>query len=317
MIQKKEIKMFKGNLLLFFAIFFFIGFFEFALVGATSQEINFSKSLTGVNNGAKFVVQTLKYEPYPVTAGSWFNVWIKVQNVGRNDAKNAEFELVPEYPFSSQNNLTRHYGLISGTINAYKQRKPGENQAQTNQIILKYRVYVDSNAKGGEHLLKIRTTSDANNGIYFIYNLPIDVEKSKVSFETAFQNYDGAQSSFFITNTGEKPAGSIVIKLNSSQWESNNGRLINLGGLDNGDSTIFKFSGRPIEKQIQLNISYNDLGGTRRSILQNISVGNIKINSKKTQGLNYLEGIIFLIGIFTGMFIIIFSRKIHKKKRGN
>jgi len=317
MIKKGKIKVAKKDLLLFFMIFFFIGFLEFGLVGATSQEINFSKSLTGVNNGAKFVVQTLKYEPYPVTAGSWFNVWIKVQNVGRNDAKNAEFELVPEYPFSSQNNLTRHYGLISGTINAYKQRKPGENQVQANQVILKYRVYVDPNTKGGEHILKIKTTSDANNGFYFTYNLPIDVEKSKVSFETAFQNYDGAQSSFFITNTGEKPASSIVIKLNNSQWESNNGRLINLGGLENGDSTIFKFSGQPIKKQIQLNISYNDLGGTRRSIVQNVNVGDIKLNSEKNQGLNYLEGIIFLIGIFTGMFIIIFSRRIHKKKRGN
>ncbi len=319
MIQDKNIKTARRSFLfsILMATLFLFLTLQFSLVSATSQEINFSLNSAGVNTNAKFVVQTLKYEPYPVAAGSWFNVWIKVQNIGKDDAKNAEFELIPESPFSLQNNSIKNYGLISGTINAYKQRKSGETQAQANQIILKYRVYVVPNAKEGEHTLKIKTTTDKASGIYYIYNLPIEIAKSKVGFETIFQNYNGAQSSFTITNTGEESASSIIVKLNNSQWALNKERSINLGKLNSGDSTTFSFSGSPNKKQIQLNITYNDVGGTRRSIIKNINVGYIKVSSKESQGFGYSEAIIFLIGIFLGIFLVVTSRKIHKKKRGN
>jgi len=300
-----------------FILIFIVGIFLISFINAISHEINFPIKSVGINSNAKFVMQTLKYDPYPVAAGDWFDVWIKVQNIGQDDAKNAGFELVPEYPFSSQDNLIRNYKLISGTANAYKQMKPGENHAQANQVILKYRVYVDPNTEKGEYMLKIKTTANINNGFYYTYNLPIEVAKSKVNFETVFQNYDGAQSSFTITNTGEEAASSIIVKLNNSQWKLNKDRSKNLGKLNSGDSTSFTFSGSPDEKQIQLSISYNDIGGTRRNIVQSINVGNIKASLKESQGLRYSDAIIFLIGILIGIVIVVTSRKIHKKKRGN
>lgn len=300
-----------------FILIFVAGIFLISFVNATSHEVNFPIKLVGTNTNANFIVQTLKYEPYPVAAGSWFDVWIKVQNIGQNDAKNAEFKLVPEYPFSSQDNLTRNYRLISGTANAYKQMKPDENQAQSNQIILKYRVYVNPNTKKGEYMLKIKTTTNADNGIYNVYSLPIEVARSKVSFETVFQNYNGAQSYFTITNIGEEAANSIIIKLNNSQWELNKKHSTNIGKLDAGDSTGFSFSGSPNKKQIQLNISYNDIGGTRRDTVQNLHIGEIKSSLKESRGIGYTNAVIFLIGIFIGIVIVVTSRKIHKKRRGN
>jgi hypothetical protein len=59
-----------------------------------------------------FILKELKYEPYPVNAGSSFDVWIKVQNTGRDDANNSEFRLVLSYPFSSNDSLVRDYGII-------------------------------------------------------------------------------------------------------------------------------------------------------------------------------------------------------------
>ena len=79
-------------------IIFVMSVLCFSFVSATSHTVNFSVNSIMANTNARFVVQTLKYEPYPVAAGSWFDVWVKVQNVGQADAKNAEFELVPEFP---------------------------------------------------------------------------------------------------------------------------------------------------------------------------------------------------------------------------
>ncbi len=319
MIQNKNIKASTRNnllLVLAFAIISLVALFQFGVVSANTQVINYNV-VAGQNKDAQFVIQTLKYEPYPVAAGSWFNVWIKVQNIGQDDAKNAVIELVPTYPFSSQDKLVRNYGLISGTINAHNQMKPDETSPQSNQIILKYRVYVNPNTEGGKYMLKIRISSDKNGGSYYTYNLPIEVAKSKVSFNIAFQNYNGAQSSFTITNIGEEPANNIIVEINGAQWKLNNKRSVNLGDLNNGDSTLFAFSGNPDEKQIKLNVSYSDISGTRRSVVQNINVGNIKTSLEETQPFGYMDSLIFLIGMIIGVFIIVASRKIHRKKRGN
>ncbi len=312
----QNIKTAKANQLfiIFFVVVSFMAISQFGLVASKTQEINYSTSSWNYRD-ATFFVKVLKYEPYPVSVGDWFDLWIKVQNVGQNDAKNAEFKLIPEFPFSVQGSLVKNYKLISGTINAYKQMMPDDTHAQANQIILKYRVYVDPSAIGGKYILKIKTTADGNT--YSTYNLPIEVAKSKVNFSIVFQNYNGAQSSFIITNTGENPANNIIVKSVNSQWKSSITKSKNLGKLNNGDFTGFAFSGIPNDKKIQFDISYTDIGGVRRNIIENVNIGDIKIAPEENTEFGYLDALMFLVGIFVGIFIIIGSRKIYYKKRGN
>ena len=98
-----------------------------------------------------FIVRELKYEPYPVTAGEYFDVYIKVQNIGSNDAKDVEFKLIPEEPFSSSDSLIRDYGTIYGATNAYMFSKDYD----ASQVVLKYRVKTASDSKEGISNLKL------------------------------------------------------------------------------------------------------------------------------------------------------------------
>jgi len=48
-------------------------------------------------------VSVSKYDPYPATPGQVVKVWLLVQNIGDQDAKNITIELVPQAPFSIYN----------------------------------------------------------------------------------------------------------------------------------------------------------------------------------------------------------------------
>ena len=108
----------------------------FPVYAQNTKTVNFTNSYTVSPVGPTLAVQVLKYEPYPVNAGDWFDMWVKVQNVGQADAKNVVFTLQPAYPFSSDDALVRNYGIIFGTINAYSV----DQKNSANEVILKYRV---------------------------------------------------------------------------------------------------------------------------------------------------------------------------------
>jgi hypothetical protein len=121
--------------------------------------LNYSGYAQGSQTVANLVVQVLKYEKYPVTAGDWFDVWIEVQNIGQNDAPHAVFELQPEYPFSSNDSLIRDYGIIKGRVNSYKV----DQKYDSTDVILKYRVKAADNAPTGTSDLKLKITPDVND----------------------------------------------------------------------------------------------------------------------------------------------------------
>ena len=50
---------------------------------------------------------------------------------------------------------------------------------------MKFRVKVDDSATDGEAQLKIRAVSNQNNGVGNIYNLPIEIAKTKTNADVA------------------------------------------------------------------------------------------------------------------------------------
>ena len=49
---------------------------------------------------AYFQVVSTKYEPYPAEPGEYFDLWLKVRNIGNVEAPDFKFTLKPNYPFS-------------------------------------------------------------------------------------------------------------------------------------------------------------------------------------------------------------------------
>jgi len=103
---------------------------------------------------------TLKYEPYPVTPGDYFEVWLKIANIGDEEASNAQFELIEEFPFSN-------YGTLPKRIDF-----PNLNAGAG--VVVKFIVYVDPNAV--ERTKNLKISARTSNGTFpLIYELPIDI----------------------------------------------------------------------------------------------------------------------------------------------
>jgi len=97
-------------------------------------------------DNAAIKVDSLKYEPYPVEAGQYFKVWIKVENYGNDEAEDATFILEPKFPFSLDSNedAERNIGQLD----------------VAEEVVFEYLVRVDDNAVEGDNEIDFKFTTD-------------------------------------------------------------------------------------------------------------------------------------------------------------
>ncbi len=290
-------------------------FLSFAILGllligvASADNIylneNTSYSNVGLSVNPQFAVQVLKYEPYPVSPGESFDLWVKVQNIGQNDAQNARFSLGLDYPFSSNDSLDQSYGTIFGTLNANSNKKPGETDIQANQVVLKYHINVDDNANPGINNIKLSAyTSQSDSGITF--NLPITVDKTKTDFDVELQKAGSDGYSFLVSNTGQKDANSLSVSIEPQSGLTLTGdRIFVIGNLNAGDFTKFN---APLSisnnvSNLQFKIDYTDSSGARRSIERIVSVQGISpVTSASVEvGNGYVKWIYAFVGFIIGI----------------
>lgn len=277
---------------------------------AAISQTNFSTSNIGSQpESPSFTLNLLKYDPFPVNPGESFDLWVQVQNIGQKDAENVTFEILNEFPFSSEKPIIT-YEFVSGTINAYKNMKAGEQIPQENKLVLKYRVKVAENAKDGENNLKLKiTTKETTHS----YDLPISIDKTKTSFEINMRDSNNRRTTFSLANIGEKTASSVVINLKETEQllQKEKSQII-IGNLNAGDFTTVSF---PIiytkdTKEVTFEIAYTDISGARVTTEKTVPISIL--NEEKTIELkkSFLEqysnwiyatsGI--LIGLLIGMF---------------
>jgi len=312
-----------------------VSIFSFANVNAQMNEVDYNS--TGNFQNAHFTVQVLKYEPYPVNAGEWFDLWIKVQNMGENSAPNAVFELIPQYPFESNDSLVRNYGLVLGSIDAYKI----DQTYDATDVILKYRVKAADNAPDGESTIKFNAATDSS-GSAASYNLPIVIGKTKTDFDAVMQDTTTAGSlSFSIANIGENEATAVTVSLEPQDGiiMGGSGSYI-LGNLASGDFTTVTFQATPKTNvtEVKLKIDYTDIAGIRDTLEKTIAV-NLKRNIgtgaagttatgtngqtfRRATSSNLLTSIFSIagliaavIGIILGMLILRIFQRARKKKK--
>ena len=285
----------------------------------SSYTQNYSTTAAGNPMDAQFVVQTLKYEPFPVVPGEWFDVWVKAQNIGQDDAQNARFELLPEYPFSSNDSssLIKEFGLVPGTATAFKDKQLNDKGLDENQVVMKFRVRAADNAPAGKSILQTKMSSDENS-VGFVYDLPIEIEKSDIDFESVMQSSNSLSTSFTIGNIGDNVANTVTVKINPDEWNLNGDVLYNIGNLDAGDFSRFTIQGSPKGnmENVNLEISYTDIAGTRREITKTVPVLPSSANASSSNlDEPYLKWIFALVGVFVGILIVVMSRKIHRTHR--
>ena len=87
----------------------------------------------------------LRYEPAPAEQGNIVDIWISLENAGTT-AKNVVVKFVPEYPFSLPS--AQKGEIVAGAV------------AQTESKVIKFTVFVDSNAPNGDSNIKFQYSVD-------------------------------------------------------------------------------------------------------------------------------------------------------------
>ena len=310
----------KTNNIIYIIGILFIAVFAISAVSAKLFEVDYNVS--SANQANYLAVQVLKYEPYPVNAGEWFDVWIQVQNIGQSDAPNVTFRLAPEYPFSSNDSLVRNYGLIMGTVNAYKVGLKGD----ASTVILKYRVKVADNAPEGASNLRVYVTPNSvdANSTSIGTDLPIIIGKTKTDFDVVMQDFTSQGIAFAISNIGENPATAVTFSIIPQGVNITGASSSIIGNLDKGDFTTVTFQVYPNRNlhELGVQIAYTDTAGVRNIIEKNVTVsmsstemfntttqGNGKANGSGIMMYAYLG-----VGFIVGALVVLGYNRIKKKK---
>jgi len=304
-----------------------IAVFAMSAAKADLFEVDYNISINSPSNSPNLVVQVLKYEPYPVNAGDWFDVWVTVQNNGQADAKNVSFELQPEYPFYSNDSLVRNYGVILGTLNAYSAGMKGD----ANEVVLKYRVKTADNAPDGTSDLKFGFKTDTNS-IETIGTLPIVIGKTKTDFDVVLQDLTSQGLSFAISNSGSNDASAVTITLKSQDSLIISGpQSTIIGNLAKGDFTTVTFEAVPGKgvHNVTLKVDYTDVVGVRNSIEKTVTLpanlnypanysaaGNSAGTNGFKNGSSTIPFYVYLVaGLVLGIVVTFGYNKLRKKRQ--
>src|SRR3989344_4677718 len=148
----------------------FMLLFTLMFVTVSAVEINYTGNNAADSSGSLEVTQ-LKYEPYPVNPGEYFDVWLKAQWKGSTSTKNVTFKLVPTYPFYLDNNekVIKSFGKITPT--------------SSEPFIVKYKVRVHDDAVEGINNLRLYYNQDGDENSWVIKDLEIQIADAQTDFD--------------------------------------------------------------------------------------------------------------------------------------
>jgi len=212
-------------------------------------------------------IQELKYNPYPAEAGKYMDLWIKIENIGTEEAKDVTCILLPKYPFSldPNENATRHIGKLPGI----------------EEIILQYKLRVGSNAVEGWNEMKIKCQTE-NSDTWIIHEFDIYVESKIPEFAIGsivseptklFPDSEENKLSIEIQNIGTGDAELVTSELilprgiTPSESYSN---IANLGTIKEGESKTAEYyididkNTTPGNYKAKLIIKYKDFNNNRK-----------------------------------------------------
>ena len=238
----------------------------FALIIATvsAVEVNYSSNSAMDSSGSLDVTQ-LKYEPYPVNPGEYFDLWLKAQWKGSTSTKNVTFKLVPTYPFYLDNNenAVKSFGKITPT--------------SSEPFVVKYKVRVHDDAVEGINNLRLNYNQDGDEDSWVVKDLEIQIADAQTVFDLVIQESTDTGTSIAIANTGKNTANSLIVRIPEQEnfiVIGTNGQIV--GNLASGDYSLVTFNlksqGRTSEQVLKIQLDYTDSIGERRTVTKEIAM---------------------------------------------
>lgn len=252
----------------------------FALVFATLLAANvlaIELDISSANfiSDSNFVITALKYEPYPVSPGEQFDIWVKVENKGTQSVPNATCILKPDYPFSIyQGSATKSYGALP----------PGKD------VVFQYKLKVDEKALQGSNELQIWCAKDPTLNAWAVQKIPVlvqtryptlNIKEIKTVPETISPGKE-AVLSFTLENLADSAMKDIKITLDlpevdiapSGEISEKKLRMIDAGSTAD---LSFKIMALPTSNggiyKVPFTLSYTDYYGTSYIQTGLISIG--------------------------------------------
>jgi len=262
-----------------FILFLFLAS-TFLIISASAIEITYP-ALGTTPDTSNLEVRSLRYEPYPVSPGEYFTLYVKVENYGSTDATNVTCSLELLYPFSSDtpSELEKNYGRLGGM----------------EQIVIEYdKIRVDSNALDGNNIIKVKCTGDTFKESWRVNEISIKVQTrypslniKSVKTEPA-EIIPGQPSLLLITleNTAYSSMRDISLKLDFSTaqfapYEEIPEKTINRINANETAGAAFKLLALPTADggihKVPINITYKDDAGNQfnQSTIITIFVGSL------------------------------------------
>ena len=174
--------------------------------------INAEDSNSGIS---ELNVSLINQNPDPARAGETVELKFMVENVGGLDAKNIEFELLPQYPFIAIPG--EEYKKTIGTLKAYQQG--------VDAVIINFNVMVDKDAVRGANEIKLKR-GQTGTGISLIETYDVDVTGTKFAQiiyvdKALLQPGNETPLKFTITNVGKSPLKDLVFS-----WDEETGVIL-------------------------------------------------------------------------------------------
>ena len=289
---------------------------------AATKEVNISTVPGTVSvTSAQFIVRSIKYEPYPVEPGSWFDLYLKVENIGQNDAKDAIVTFAPNYPFMQAQQVTSDLGRVSGKVSASaNQQNEATTSLQDNQVVIRFRIKADESAGDGEYNVNFKIATNGNLSEASTYSVPVQISKTKTQFQISEKYATPERSVFVLQNVGDKSATGVTLTLLDGQDALQKGTSVqSLGNLEPGDflSATYYIKGNYTPSDLKFNLSYTDTAGNRISSIEDVPF-TMQEFSKSSNGSSFLtrrySSLAFLatglvVGIIFSIAILFFRRK--------
>jgi hypothetical protein len=215
-------------------------------------------------------VSIASQDPSPAVPGEYVKIIFQISGINNSNCDGAKFGLMPEYPFSLDNNESMR--ILESYLYA-----PGNREVWT----LTYKIRVDENAVSGDTDLKVRYAGGHHNvwNSYSTKIFTIGVQDSRTSFDAVIQETSGSEVSIAIANTGKYTANSMIARIpeqENFQVSGTNGQMV--GNLESGDYTIVSFA---ITQNIQRNAGAMNRTGQNLPTADN----NLKVQIDYTDGI--------------------------------
>ena len=255
-------------------------------------------------------IASMKYEPYPVSAGEYFDFWVKAE-LG-SSANYVKFELVESFPFS-----------IDTNENAIREFK----NLERTQVFIQYKIRVDNNAVEGINELYLKQINKEGISDGIIYSFDIVVNDYRTDFDAVIHDFSGNDVAIAIANAGKNEAGAVVVRIPQQEdfrIIGTDGQMV--GSLGKGDYTLVGFVIEPTKDTtefLEIEIHYTDALGERRVVNKELileTTPTVEKEEKNERSLYLgisISNYVILALVIAGIIYYIYRKKNMSRNNGS